>query len=243
MEKPSEKKNDSVKSGGYSNLEYYVPNYPNYIGPFNISAKNSALFEPYDPKSVAILAASATSATSAARPKSYNPKLEDKCPEAKESCGYSKVRKKIEAEVHPSKKIFIMMDYPEDNKKRKLDKHMMKLANARKAIASKKGLKAVLAEDKDHCGEDLFCNICLYMQTSNYGIAIFSKTPEYNYNPNVAYELGFMHSKGKRCLILKDRKIKVKNPVDLIGRIAKKFTYSNISEAKKHVKKWIEIIS
>jgi hypothetical protein len=66
-------------------------------------------------------------------------------------------------------------------------------------------LSVLRADDKDYTG-DLWENVCLYMLGCRFGVAVFEEIDQREFNPNVAFELGFMTAHGKRCPLLKDQR-------------------------------------
>lgn len=90
------------------------------------------------------------------------------------------------------------------------------------------GLNVVRADDKDYTG-DLWENVCVCMLGCRFGIAVFEEIDVREFNPNVALELGFMLAHGKRCLLLKDRRMP-RMPTDVVGKLYKEFDTYNITQ-------------
>jgi hypothetical protein len=80
---------------------------------------------------------------------------------------------------------------------------------------------ALRADDKEYM-DDLFSNIKVYMHTCDFGIAVFDRITEDNFNPNVTLEVGYMLGMGKDVLLLKDKTLKSLS-TDLTGRLYKQF--------------------
>ena len=111
------------------------------------------------------------------------------------------------------------------------------------------GYNCVIANDpRWNITNDVYNPIAV-LYCCKYGIALFDK-PDIitdkekpiqinNYNPNVAYELGVMHSQRKNCLILIDSTID-KIPFDLLKNLYK--TYTKEEECNKYFSEWIESI-
>jgi hypothetical protein len=99
------------------------------------------------------------------------------------------------------------------------------------------GLKVLRADDKDYTG-DLWENVCLYMLGSKYGVAVFEEIDLREFNPNVAFELGFMTAQNNRCLLLKDQRMP-KLPTDIVGKLYKEFDTYNIPKTMQaSVQRW-----
>lgn len=79
------------------------------------------------------------------------------------------------------------------------------------------GFDALRADDKQYA-DDLWNNVRLYMEGCQYGLAVFDQIDTRDFNPNVSLELGYMLGQGKKCLILKEKRIPIL-PVDLAGRL------------------------
>jgi hypothetical protein len=99
------------------------------------------------------------------------------------------------------------------------------------------GLNVIRADDKDYTG-DLWDNVCVCMIGCRFGIAVFEEIDVREFNPNVALELGFMFAHGKRCLLLKDRRMP-RMPTDVIGKLYKEFdTYSISASIQLALDNW-----
>lgn len=99
---------------------------------------------------------------------------------------------------------------------------MMRLDNTKvheqitKAIRSTLGkfnLNGLRADDKEY-HDGLFENVLTYMYGCGFGIAVFERLEEENFNPNVALEVGYMRALHKSVCLLKDKTIKTL-PADL----------------------------
>lgn len=133
--------------------------------------------------------------------------------------GECKKQEEIEKEFNPSQ---VFLDIPYSGYKKEYEEAI------RKAIESF-GLIPVLAETTAKA-EGLLCNVCQTIQKSGYAVADISED-----NKNVPYELGIIHSLGKKCCILCNSDTKI--PVDLAGLTLHK--YENEKKIKKNVSKWI----
>jgi len=103
------------------------------------------------------------------------------------------------------------------------------------------GLNVVRADDKDYTG-DLWTNVCLYMLGCSRGITVFEEIDEREFNPSVALELGFMLALNKRCLILRDSRMR-KMPTDIVGKLYKEFdTFDIDASVRRGVRAWLHDI-
>jgi phosphoserine phosphatase len=109
------------------------------------------------------------------------------------------------------------------------------------------GFKGWLASDKK-LHSQLWLNTQAYMLSCKYGIAVFTSYEEQEvdasnlkesvYNPNVSIELGFMLSRGKEVLILKDKTLK-KLYTDMLGTLYEDFDLDNTEASLPTIlKKW-----
>lgn len=130
------------------------------------------------------------------------------------------------------KNIFLMMKYRTENEsiygeiKRILEEHGF---NCVRADASD---WTFLSSDVDNYLAALYC--------CKYGIALFDK-PEKgaDFSPNVAYELGIMHSQRKNCLVLKHKSLN-QMPFDLVQKLFKE--YDDGTQIRNHLEKWLTSI-
>jgi hypothetical protein len=128
--------------------------------------------------------------------------------------------------------VFIMMRYRPGT-------HFMTIEDALKKSLAKYGLIARLAKD---CAlsDDLWENIQLYMKFSRLGIAVFEEIDEKEFNPNISLELGYMYALGRRCLLLKDKRMP-RLPTDTCGKIYRDFdTYDLSNSIEKQISDWCE---
>jgi hypothetical protein len=100
------------------------------------------------------------------------------------------------------------------------------------------GVQALRADDKDY-HDDLFWNILTYVYGSGFGVAVFERIEQEEFNPNIALEVGYMMALKKPVLLLKDKTLKNLN-TDLIGKLYKTFDPQNISESiGPQIQRWI----
>lgn len=106
-------------------------------------------------------------------------------------------------------------------------------------ILTKKNITVLRADDKEY-HTDLYYNILSYIYAADFGIAVFERIDDENYNPNVAFEVGFMTALNKPICLLKERTLK-NLPTDIIGKLYKTFDINNLKESlDKNINKWID---
>jgi hypothetical protein len=114
-----------------------------------------------------------------------------------------------------------------------------KIANTIRTTLSKYDLRALRADDKQY-HDDLFANIQTYMHGCGFGIAVYERIEQDDFNPNVSLEVGYMSGLGKPVLLLKDRTLRVL-PTDLIGRLYKVFdALDPAASIPVAVEKWLQ---
>jgi CheY-like chemotaxis protein len=128
------------------------------------------------------------------------------------------------------KNIFIMMKYRDSNQ----EHEEIIIRSIEKA-----GFHPVIAK-KDKLTGDLY-NTLACLTCSNYGIALLDQPEEKQViSPNVLYELGWMNSQGKKCLILKSKGLKKDDiPADITPSLYDEYNESNLTEIEQIVQKWI----
>lgn len=128
-----------------------------------------------------------------------------------------------------SKNVFLMMKFRDNN---------YKIYQYIKSVIEEKGLRCVRADDPDWNITNDAYNPLAVLYCCKYGIALFDQPEEgANYNPNVAYELGVMHSQRKKCLILKHKEI-VNVPFDIVKDLY--VQYKMEIEFKEILEDWIK---
>lgn len=107
-----------------------------------------------------------------------------------------------------------------------------------KDILTKYNITALRADDKQYM-DDLFPNVKVYMHACDFGIAVFDRITEDDFNPNVSLEVGYMLGMGKNVLLLKDKTLKFL-PTDLTGKLYKEFDTTEIeSTMPQQIEKWL----
>ena len=90
------------------------------------------------------------------------------------------------------------------------------------------GLDFVRADDPNWPGPVLWERVQNCLDACHYGIAVFEAIDETGFNPNIAFELGYMRALKRECLLLKEKRLK-SLPTDLCGDVYKEFDSMNIS--------------
>lgn len=80
----------------------------------------------------------------------------------------------------------------------------------------------VLRADDHQYHPDLYWNIITYIYGCGFGIAVFERVEEESFNPNVAFEVGYMLALSKPVCLLKERTLKTLQ-TDLVGKLYRKF--------------------
>ena len=107
-----------------------------------------------------------------------------------------------------------------------------------KKTLAKHGIKGLRADDKEYM-DDLFPNIKTYMHGCDFGIAVFDRITEDDFNPNVSLEVGYMLGMGKNVLLLKDKTLKYLQ-TDLTGKLYKPFDTTDIENTMpQQIEKWL----
>ena len=114
----------------------------------------------------------------------------------------------------PTKVAFIMMQFGKT-------KAHDKIVEAIRSVLDSHGLIGVKADDKQY-HDDLFPNVMTYLYGCGFGIAVFERIEDEEFNPNVSLEVGYMFALGKPVCLLKDETLKTLH-TDLIGKLYKDF--------------------
>lgn len=109
-----------------------------------------------------------------------------------------------------------------------------------KSTLEQRGLNALRADDRDFTG-DLWSNIEVYLTGCLFGIAVFEDIDRRDFNPNVSLELGYMMGRGKRCLLLKERRL-AQMPSDVAHKLYRTFDSYNIeATVGAEVGHWLDV--
>ena len=95
------------------------------------------------------------------------------------------------------------------------------IINSIKSSLEKYSINALRADDKQY-HDDLFPNVLTYIYGCRFGIAVFERLEEDDFNPNVSLEVGYMHALKKSVCLLKDKTLKTLH-TDLVGKLYKVF--------------------
>jgi hypothetical protein len=123
--------------------------------------------------------------------------------------------RRFSAEHPDSEKVaFLMMRFGNTKAHRNI------IAAVRKALTPL-GITVVRADDKQY-HDDLLQNVLTYAHGCGVGIAVFERIETDEFNPNVAFEVGYMLALGKDVCLLKDKTLKTLH-ADLVGRLYRTF--------------------
>ena len=113
-----------------------------------------------------------------------------------------------------------------------------KIISTIKELLKEHDIIVLRADDKEY-SDDLFANIKTYMHCCEFGISIFERVTEDEFNPNVSLEVGYMMGLNKPICLLKDRTLK-NLQTDLAGKLYKPINLFQIEDSiKKHLTKWL----
>lgn len=108
-----------------------------------------------------------------------------------------------------------------------------------KETLKKYKIAALRADDKEYL-DDLFPNAKVYIHSCDFGIAVFDRITEEDFNPNVSLEVGYMLGRGKNVLLLKDKTLKSLQ-TDLTGKLYKEFDPTDIKTSlPPQIEKWLK---
>ncbi len=132
----------------------------------------------------------------------------------------------------PGKVAFLMMKYG------KTKAHENIVEGIKQALAPQ-GIVALRADEKDYHA-DLYPNILTYLHGCGFGIAVFERIEQEEFNPNVSLEVGYMIALEKRVCLLKDRTLP-KLHTDLVSKLYKEFDPQDpIASIPPVLKKWMK---
>jgi len=109
---------------------------------------------------------------------------------------------------------FLMMKYEDTELHQRISRTI-------RETCKRHNIRVLRADDKEYA-EDLLTNIKVYMHGCKFGIALFERLVEDDFNPNVSLEVGYMMALKKPVCLLKDRTLKYLQ-VDLIGKLYREF--------------------
>jgi hypothetical protein len=107
-----------------------------------------------------------------------------------------------------------------------------------KSTLNKYDINALRADDKQY-HDDLFPNVLTYMYGCRFGIAVFERLEEDDFNPNVSLEVDYMNALKKSVCLLKDKTLKTLQ-TDLVGKLYKIFDPQDIiNTIPSELEKWL----
>lgn len=115
--------------------------------------------------------------------------------------------------------VFVIMSF---------DKTLYPVYQAIEKTLKKHDLVAVRA-DENEFSDDLWVNVSTYLNCCRTAIAVFNAfdCEEDRYNPNVAFETGYMMALNRKVCLLKDRRLK-QLPTDIISKLYKTYDVNDI---------------
>lgn len=132
----------------------------------------------------------------------------------------------------PRKVAFLMMKYG------KTKAHVNTVEGMRQALAPH-GIVALRADEKDYHA-DLYPNILTYLNGCGFGIAVFERIEQDEFNPNVSLEVGYMIALGKKVCLLKDQTLP-KLHTDLVSKLYKEFDPQDpVTSIPPVLEKWMK---
>ena len=140
--------------------------------------------------------------------------------------------KKFRRQFPPRARIaFIMMRF-EDGRVHK------KISELIKETLKQFDIIGVRADEFDF-HETLLHNVQTYVHGCDFGIAVFERVKDDTFNPNVAYEVGYLTALRKPVCILKDKTLNAL-PSDLLGALYVEFDTSELRKSiKSALRQWI----
>jgi len=115
---------------------------------------------------------------------------------------------------NPQKVAFIVMQFGKT-------KAHNKIVTAIKSELQKHEIIGLKANDARY-HDDLLYNVLTYIYGCGFGVAVFERIEDENFNPNVSFEVGYLMAIGKPVCLLKDKTLKTLQ-TDLIGRLYDEF--------------------
>ena len=127
---------------------------------------------------------------------------------------------------------FLMMKFSSDNPYKKIE-------NAVKDAFRQQGAELMTADDH-HYSPELLTNISTYMHGCGFGVAVFDRILNDEFNPNISLELGFMMALGKPVLILKDQTLETLHS-DIVSRLYTEFDpHDPDNGLAENISKWMK---
>jgi hypothetical protein len=131
----------------------------------------------------------------------------------------------------PSRTAFLMMQFGQTETNRRITSSI-------KDSLVKYGIKVLRADEKDY-HDDLFPNVLTYIHGCRFGIAVFERLVDDDFNPNVSLEVGYMTALHKSVCYLKDQTLKTLQ-TDLVGKLYKAFNPQNLENSiPSELERWL----
>ena len=120
---------------------------------------------------------------------------------------------KFQQDHNHHKTTFIMMQFGASSAHKEI-------VTSIKDLLSHHNIEALRADDKEY-HNNLLRNVLTYIYGCDIGVAVFDRIEGDAYNPNVAFEIGYMKALNKPVCLLVDQDMKL--PTDLLGELYKPF--------------------
>jgi hypothetical protein len=107
-----------------------------------------------------------------------------------------------------------------------------------KTTLNKYSINGLRSDDKEY-HDDLFANVLTYIHGCAFGIAVFERLEEEEFNLNVSLEVGYMRALRKSVCLLKDNTLKTLH-TDPAGKLYKEFDHQDPSSSiPAELEKWL----
>ena len=107
-----------------------------------------------------------------------------------------------------------------------------------KESLEKFSILAIRADEK-RFARTLMENVHTYLHCCTFGVAVFERIESNEFNPNVAYEVGYLNALRKPVFLMKDKSLKIL-PADLLGTLYLEFDTHNLRKSiRAAVRRWI----
>jgi hypothetical protein len=162
-----------------------------------------------------------------------NPEVLDMAPQQKVPIEIQHSLRAFKLDYPPPQKVaFIMMQFG------RTQAHDKIVQGIRDTLAPH-GIIALRADDKEY-HSSLLPNIQTYLHGCDFGIAVFERIEQDDFNPNVSLEVGYMMAMGKEVCLLKDRTLRTL-PTDLVGRLYRMFDPQDpVGSIPGELTKWLK---
>lgn len=134
-------------------------------------------------------------------------------------------------EMYGHHAVFVIMPF---------DKVLSPIYQTIKQTLKEHNITAVRADEKEF-SDNLWDNVSTYLNCCQAAIAVFNKSDDKNkiYNPNVAFETGYMMALGRKVCLLKDKRLK-QLPTDIIARLYKTYDVDDIENTlPQQIESWL----